>query len=90
VIVFKFCWEIGKGLAFRYINIAAKCFFRRFPQVVLVLFIFTLSASVAGKIAVSYVYYFWMFVLLVFLTLGVAIYDYICEWYIETYLEDRN
>jgi hypothetical protein len=68
----------------------AKYYFRRLPQVVLVLYTFTLSASVAGKIAVSYVYNFWMFVLLVIITLGVAICDYICDWFIETYLEDRN
>lgn len=68
----------------------AKYFFRRLPMVVLVLFTFTLSASVAGTIAVSYVYNLWMFVLLVFISLMVAICDYICEWFIETSLEDRN
>lgn len=76
-----------------YMNIKkkfAKCFFLRFPQVVLVLFTFTLSASVAGTIKFSSVYNPLMIVVLFIMTLGVAFCDFICGWYIETHLEKRH
>lgn len=68
----------------------AKCFLLRFPQVVLVLFTFTLSATVAGTIKFSSVYNPLMIVVLFIMTLGVAFCDYICGWYIETHLEEKH
>lgn len=68
----------------------AKYYFQRLPQVVLVLYAFTLSAFVAGTIKFSSVLNLWLVVVLFIMTFGVAICDYICNWYIETYLEDRH
>lgn len=64
----------------------AKYYFKRLPEVVLVAFGFTLSASVAGDIEINPLYNFWMYGLVILLTLAIAIVDYVCNWYIDKHL----
>ncbi len=68
----------------------ADYYFKRIPDVLLLVFAFSmsLSASPGGQINFSSIQNFQLYLLVILLTLPIAFLDYVLHWYRETYLRE--